>query len=294
MTISTIDTADAELARIAPGADLQQAVANLRDASTFADAVCRTALVPQAYRGNPAEATVAILFGAEVGLPPMQALQQVIVVKGTPGLYAKAAVALVIQRGHMIWVEASTPERVIVCGRNRHWTDDIPSAREEWTIDRAKQAGYYQQNRANYDGKPQEMLYARAAMNVARHVDPAALLGLPYSIEELRDGGFVTGEVIAEAPAYIPAEAPEQSPTPAITAPQSRALHAGLRGLGITDRADCLAWCAERVGRPLESSRDLTRDEASHLIDTLHRAAPAPEVDAETGEVVDAFPEATA
>lgn len=287
MTVATIEPTPTAVGVINPSTDLAQAVLNLQAATTFAEGVCRTSLVPAAYRGKPDEAAVAILYGAEVGFQPMQSLQQVVVVKGSPGLYAKAAVALVISRGHMIWVESSSPEQVVVCGRNRHWPADVPNVREVWNLDRAKAAGYYAQNRANYDGKPEEMYYARGAMNTARKVDPSALLGLPFSAEELADGDFVTGEVIAAPPAYvapaIPAQrATDERPLDVMTAAQSRALNAGLTDLGLTDRQDRLEWCAREVRRPLESSRDLTKDEASRLIEATKREVPA---DTTTGEV---------
>ena len=63
-----------------------------------------------------------------------------------------------------------------------------------------------------------------------------------------------------------------------ITRPQLAALHAALNGAGITERDEALAYYAATIGRPVESSKDLTRDEASKVIDALHRLAlPQPE-----------------
>jgi phage recombination protein Bet len=52
------------------------------------------------------------------------------------------------------------------------------------------------------------------------------------------------------------------------TDPQVRKLNIAMREAGITGD-DRLAWASERIGRPVGSSKDLTRDEASRLIDLL-------------------------
>lgn len=70
---------------------------------------------------------------------------------------------------------------------------------------------------------------------------------------------------------------PDSPPSP-ITAAQMKALHAGLNAAGLSDRASGLAYISEEVGRTVETSKDLTRDEASKVIDALHRLAlPQPE-----------------
>jgi len=56
-----------------------------------------------------------------------------------------------------------------------------------------------------------------------------------------------------------------------VTQDQLRALHAALTGAGITAREDCLSYCGEVVGREIASSRDLTRREASRIIDRLRQ-----------------------
>ena len=63
----------------------------------------------------------------------------------------------------------------------------------------------------------------------------------------------------------------------AITPAQSKALHAAFSKAGVKDRDHRLAYCRNLIGRNLDSSSDLTRAEASRVIDALR-------ADAEGGE----------
>jgi hypothetical protein len=54
-----------------------------------------------------------------------------------------------------------------------------------------------------------------------------------------------------------------------ITEPQMKALQAGFKNLGITDRADRLAMTRAIIGRQIDSANDLYRLEASVVIDEL-------------------------
>lgn len=58
-------------------------------------------------------------------------------------------------------------------------------------------------------------------------------------------------------------------PPPPITPQQLKHLHAAFGDLGITDRVDGLAYIADTIGREVSSSKDLTRAEASDVIDRL-------------------------
>jgi hypothetical protein len=74
----------------------------------------------------------------------------------------------------------------------------------------------------------------------------------------------------APEPAGEPAPAAESAP---ITQTQMKALHASFNDAGISDREQRLAYCRNLTGRELESSKDLTRDEASKVIDALKQDA---------------------
>lgn len=68
---------------------------------------------------------------------------------------------------------------------------------------------------------------------------------------------------------------------------QMRRLHGLFRSrLRLTDRADILEYLATRLGRPIRSRTELTRDEADNLIADLDRLPPAPAGGATITEVL--------
>lgn len=150
-------------------------------AKQLADALCDTDLVPAIYRGKPGNGAAAILYGAELGLNPIQSLQQIFVVHGTPAIYAKTAVALVkAKAGIVVQTVEDTDEKVTVSA-----TDPATGQVEvsTWDIARAGRAEYTKN--VLYQKNPRSMLWAKAAMEVCRRIAPDVLLGISYAREEL-------------------------------------------------------------------------------------------------------------
>lgn len=148
-------------------------------AHKLATVLCNTQMVPQTFRGKPDDGAAAILYGAELGLKPQQALQQVFVIHGQPAIYARTMVALLKGKGYKFKTVESSDESVTMRGV-------APSGEQEsstWTIDRAKKAGYTSNKR--YQTDPQAMLYAKAASEVSRRLAPNVLLGIKYAAEDL-------------------------------------------------------------------------------------------------------------
>ena len=61
----------------------------------FADMLARSDMVPKDYRGKPENCLISMQWGAEIGLKPMQAIQNIAVINGRPGLWGDAMIALV-------------------------------------------------------------------------------------------------------------------------------------------------------------------------------------------------------
>jgi len=282
----------------ATGTGLVQWGEALTAAHRIGSALCSTAFAPAHFRGKPEEAAAAILYGAELGFSPTQALRSIFLIGGSPGLYAKQMVALVLTHGHEVWTEEKTDAKVTVKGKRAGSTHVIT---ETWTTARAQKAGYTKNPK--YGTDPQAMLYARAAADVCRQVAPDALAGLATSVEELEyEQPFPTVRVTRSKPqpAAIPEPdleqieaAPEAMPEPdveppvdaeevhdepeSITPAQSKALHASFGDAGIKDRDARLDYCRNLIGRELTTSSDLTRAEASRVIEALKQDAEAPE-----------------
>lgn len=145
----------------------------------LATSLCNTQMVPQMFRGKPDDGAAAILYGAELGLKPQQALQQVFVVHGQPAIYARTMVGLLKGKGYTFETVDTSDESVTVRGTSPR--GEVEEA--TWTIDRAKKAGYTKN--AKYQSDPQAMLYAKASSEVCRKLAPDVLLGIRYTAEDL-------------------------------------------------------------------------------------------------------------
>lgn len=266
---------------------------SLRAAHQIGTALAGTSFVPKQFQGRPDECAAAILCGDELGLTPTQALRSIFVINGTPGLYAKAMVALVQSKGHEVRTELDTPAKVIVRGKRRGSSHVEES---EWTVDRARRAGYTSNKK--YETDPQAMLWARAAAEVCRRIAADVLSGIPFTVEELeleesagktttvrREVGPAvkrTAKRAAPPPAPRVAEEPELDEPEAtaetvethdgsesVTSSQLRNLGRLCTAQGLTDREEALGVVSSLIGREITSRNDLTKEEASRVIDAF-------------------------
>lgn len=277
---------------------IQQTALDLQAAHQIAVAICQTALAPKDFRGKPDDGAAAIMLGATLGLDPMISLQNIFIVHGAPSMYARTMAAVVEAQGHKLWTEHEAEGTVTVCGQRK---DDPNIERVTFTIRDAERAGYTKQN-AKYLSDPKSMLYARALSICARRTAPDALLGVPYSVEErwdMEDDAPVVAErssvsrlrsavpeaqpaIEATPPADEPAEPVGDATGPTkITAAQRKALGTLFTKHGM-GRGDAVAYTASAIGRDIDSSDELTRDEATTVVRLLE-AIDGP-VDAEVVE----------
>jgi hypothetical protein len=155
----------------------------------LANEICNTPFVPDGLRGSAPATAAAILAGREMGLGPFTSLQHIHCIKGKIGQSAVLMRALIISRGHQ-WEDGEiTDTRAVVRGRRKgeaEWTT------ASFTADQARKAGI------QLGGYPQDKLYARATVRLARRKFADVIMGMPYSAEELEDGE-VPGDVPAPA-----------------------------------------------------------------------------------------------
>lgn len=182
-------------------ADTDGWIAVVENVAALAVKIADTEFAPKGLRGKPAAVTAAILYGREVGLPPMTALTQTHVIEGRPASSAEAMRALVLAAGHEIVIAESTGASCVVEGRRRgseRWT------RIGWTLDMAKAAGLI--GKDNWQHYPRAMLLARATTDLCRAVFPDVIHGM-RSTEELDDLG------VSAAASVAPSETPVQRGT---------------------------------------------------------------------------------
>lgn len=172
------------------------------------------------FRGKPAEVFGAILYGHELHLAPLQALQALDSIDGRPTLKAEALRALFFRDGHRLEVIAWDDKKCTVRAERR---DGLSSVEVTYTIGDAQIAGLA--NKRNWRTSPKSMLYARATAMAIKAVAPDIALGIDLSddvvqqppsrsattvvqVEQMPPTRVVDAAVAPEAPDPAPASTP--------------------------------------------------------------------------------------
>ncbi len=142
--------------------------------------VSNTVFVPTALRGKNESVLACIMYGAELGLGPMQALNSIHVIEGRTAMSPELMRAMVARHGHRIDVIENSNTACEVKGIR---ADTGSTATVRWTMEDAKMAGLAGKN--NWKTYPRAMLLARATSELCRIVFPDIIAGLSYTPEEV-------------------------------------------------------------------------------------------------------------
>lgn len=285
----------------------------------LAGKISGTSFVPKGLRGKPAETAACILAGREIGIGPMESLQKIHVVDGRPTMSAELMRSLVLRAGHEIRFPTLTDDTVVAEGRragSESWTTI------KWTMKDAQRVGLA--GKAVWKQYPRQMLAARATAELCRLLFPDALGGITLTAEEVADEAAPVAATVtitreakpapvviertaqddADEAAMQAAEAAEPvvdtetgeivdaevvedaEPVATITDAQMRKMRVLLTNVGMKDRDGILSYVRGVVGHDVESSKALTKDEASRVIEALTdlealAQAPEPEFEEE-------------
>lgn len=88
---------------------------NLQEAMQIADLLANSEIVPKDYQKKPGNILVAMQWGAEIGLQPLQAMQNIAVINGRPSLWGDAVLALVRSSGLLEQFEETQTDDVATC-----------------------------------------------------------------------------------------------------------------------------------------------------------------------------------
>lgn len=152
----------------------------------LAEVMAGSDMVPRDYKGKAGNVLIAVQMGAELGLQPMQAIQNIAVINGRPALWGDAALAVVSAHPEC----DDVVEKLDGTGESMSATCVIKRKGREpimriFTVADAKRAGLW-----NKDGPwktyPQRMLQMRARSWAMRDAFADALRGIGV-VEEVRD-----------------------------------------------------------------------------------------------------------
>lgn len=184
---------------------------SVKEAMEMATMLSKSNIVPKDFYGKPENCFVAIGFGMEIGLPPLQAIQNIMVVNGRPSLWGDSVLALVMGSGLCEQFEESSSSEAMKqgFGRCKVKRSGMKEMEVTFSLDDAKKAGLL--------GKPGpwqqymgRMLQLRARSWALRDCFPDVLKGIQVreevddyhvnrTIQMPQEKPIVTAEVVAEA-----------------------------------------------------------------------------------------------
>ena len=259
----------------------------MKTAYTIASSLSKTEMVPEAYQaGKHGESAAynlcaAIMYGAELGLSAVQSAQNIFIVRGKPAIYSVTMAAVIRRAGFVIEEVEATDEKVVWKGlRDGAW------AFSEWTIGRAKLAGYT--SNKLYETNPKAMLRAKCIAELARIKFQDCITGLAHSIEELQLENVTVQRVVkpanvvrgaaalrqaaaaSQAPEQ-PVEEPEVTPEPVeqwmiskmqVDKIRKLYLQKGIKGQGVMD--DVAEFL--QLDSPLKDLNDLSLEDGDAVL----------------------------
>ena len=159
----------------------------LDEAMRFSDMLAKSQMVPKAYQGKPEDVLVAVQWGRELGLAPLQALQNIACINGKPSVYGDAAMALVqassVCENIEEYFEAEgSPNPVAVCVAHRRGRTPVTV---KFSVEDAKRAGLWGKT-GPWQAYPKRMMQMRARGFALRDAFPDVLKGL-ITVEEAQD-----------------------------------------------------------------------------------------------------------
>jgi hypothetical protein len=196
-----------------PGKGLSLQPSNMGEAMELATMFSKSSLVPFAYKGKPEDTLVAMMMGTELGLNPIQSLQNIAVINGRPAIYGDAMMALVQNHPAFGSIKETFDKKTMTakCVVRRK---SGPAHTQTYSEEDARIAGLWDGREKIYSQKfkkdidnpspwhchPKRMLAMRARGFALRNQFADALLGL-ITAEEAQDYPVDTntGEIVQQA-----------------------------------------------------------------------------------------------
>lgn len=154
--------------------------ANLTEAMKIADILANSDFVPKDYQRKPGNILVALQWGAEIGLQPLQALQNIACINGRPAIWGDAMLALVRQSGLLESIDEEQTDEIATCTIKRRGEKERVVT---FSMVDAKRAGL-SGKAGPWTQYPKRMMQSRARAYALRDIFPDVLKGMAVAEEE--------------------------------------------------------------------------------------------------------------
>ena len=241
----------------------------LAEALQMAEVISKSSIVPKDYQGNPGNVLVAIQWGMEIGLPPLQAMQNIAVINGRPSLWGDALLALCKASPLCEYITETMDGDTAICAAKRRG-DPHPVVRE-FSVEDAKKAALYGKQ-GPWQQYPKRMLQMRARGYCLRDAFPDVLKGMAVAEEESDREVVGTAETTGPAPKIVS---------------RTETLKAKINESLVKGRAD---WLAPGFVVGLKTTEDSSPNSVAMpaiIPAELPDQSPPSDVNPETGEVID-------
>lgn len=173
------------------------------EAERFSAILSKSDFVPKDYQGKPGNILAALQMGMELGLAPMQALQNISVINGRPSVWGDAALAIVMNSPQFEAMDETDDGTTATCVMKRRGR---PAITRKFSMDDAKKAGLLSKS-GPWQSYPARMRQMRARSWALRDAFPDVLRGL-ITREEAQD--YIDVEVVRETSGKVrPSSFPE-------------------------------------------------------------------------------------
>lgn len=164
-------------------------VQNLAQAKECAKIIASSGFCPKSFQGKPDDVLVALQMGSELGLKPMQALQNIAIINGRPALFGDAMVAVCRQAPNFEYIHEEYDEKdnSYTCRAKRKGEPEVVQKFSEKDARLAKLWG----KQGPWTDYPKRMLQMRARGFALRDCFPDLLRGI---VDQSEAGDYVISE----------------------------------------------------------------------------------------------------
>lgn len=163
----------------------------------LSDRIAKSNMIPKAFQGNPSNCLIAMMMGQEIGISPMQAIQNIAVVNGTPKIWGDMTLAIVMGHPDYKNIKTGWDEKNLTAyctiERRGHEPHTVRFSMED-----AKRMGLA--GKETYKADPVRMCTWRAKQRAISDMFPDSLKGMAVVSADIEPEEILMGAVVLEQP----------------------------------------------------------------------------------------------